>query len=186
MNNMNRRSFMKGLAGVVAGVSVLKAAEPKYEVSCDPGAKEGSKSTTGCISGQVIFHNRKVFSSGGKRICWTKYGEIQSWQVEGYIDLPPYDVFNYFVLYEDRLFWYGYDEIYEIQHIGGIRTFVCSFSGYTHKSAGIDPNSDWAKTQIIALEDIPKGQYGWVSIGLDKCGNFRAKPIYDKDFYKHG
>lgn len=46
MNNLSRRRFMKGLAGVVAGVSVLKAEEPKYEVSCDPGAKDGSKSVT--------------------------------------------------------------------------------------------------------------------------------------------
>lgn len=47
MKDMNRRSFMKMLAGVTAAIGVTgKAEKPKYKVSYDPGEKSGSKSVT--------------------------------------------------------------------------------------------------------------------------------------------
>lgn len=58
---MNRRSFMKGLAGVVAGASSLsKAVEPKYKVSYDPGAKEGDRIIHfSTMPGEVKFYKPK-------------------------------------------------------------------------------------------------------------------------------
>lgn len=52
---INRRKFMKVFAVVTTGLSALsKAEEPKYEISCDLGAKSGSKSAKKIIDLKTV------------------------------------------------------------------------------------------------------------------------------------
>lgn len=70
MKKMNRRGFMKMLAGVTAGLCATgKAEEPKYEVSCDLGSKEGriiaGIESTPCFYGKYIrAHGAEAISKG--------------------------------------------------------------------------------------------------------------------------
>ena len=140
---MNRRSFMKNLFGSMVGAAALlapsKAEEPKY--SYDPARKTvgidpNSQWAKQCLSDQVIFHNRKVFIAGERRVVWTETNNIHSWQVAHYIDLPTYDTLHCLRLTaEGRLFFYGsHGLVCELLYIGGIAVFGVRFhSGIRYK-----------------------------------------------------
>lgn len=163
---INRRSFMKMLAVAPVFSALSKAEETPPQKPVEEPCSAQS------VGHSHIFHNRKVFSAGCKRICWTKCGELNSWQVDGFIDLDTYDCFNSFYLSCGRLFWCGnYGEVWQIIYIGGCLVFVCEYDHIIKK--------EWKKCFFI--ETVKNGQAVQLH-HIDENGDFWVEPI--KDIYK--
>jgi len=168
---MNRRSFMKVLAAITAGIGLTgKAEEAKDKLSYEPEEKNYES-----VGDQVIFHKRKLFCAGPRRIAWTEINDIHSWQAAGYIDLPTYsDIQVLRLSIEGRLFFYGTSgEVWEMLHIGGIRVFCIVFGGIIKK--------EWRR--VYSTEAICKGQAVCLA-HLDDDGDLWIEPAPSKEFYK--